>query len=145
MKHPVKSFFLTLLIAAVVIPVVAQPQRGQRGGDRQQTQEFRNLPPEARSDAHLTVFDEYLNLTESQEEQLKAVDAEFAERGEALRDESMSRQRKMLARKDLRDAHQQAVHDILTKEQYSIFLEQREAIQHDIRQRLKAYSEDGNK
>lgn len=146
MKRLITSFFITLLIAAVSIPVVAQPQRGQRGGERQQQmRDFRDIPQNVRTEAHLVVFDEYLNLTESQEEQLKTIDIAFAERGATLRSESINRQRKMLARKDLRDAHRQAIHEILTKEQYSILLEKKEAIQYDFRQRLKAFSDNGDK
>lgn len=145
MKRPITTFILTLLIAAVVIPVVAQPQRGQRGGDREQMQEMRNIPPEIRSEAHIAVFDEYLNLSDSQKSQIQAVDQEFAEKGAALREESMMPRRKRLAAEDLRNEHQQAIHEILTKDQYAVYLEKKEAIQYDIRQRLKAYSEDGNK
>ena len=57
----------------------------------------------------------------------------------------MSRDRKRIAMRDLRNEHQQAIHDLLTKDQYAIYLEQKEAIQYDIRQRLKAYSDNGNK
>ncbi len=145
MKRLVKSFFLTLLIAAVVIPVVAQPQRGQRGGERQQMAQFQNIPPEVRSEAHIAVFNEYLNLTDTQAEKFIAIDAEFAAKGEALREESMSPRRKRLAARDLRNEHQQAIHDILTKDQYAVYLEQKEAIQYDIRQRLKAYVDADNK
>ncbi len=145
MKRPITTFFLTLLIAAVVIPVVAQPQRGQRGGDREQMQEMRNIPPEIRSEAHIAVFDEYLNLSDSQKSQIQAIDQEFAEKGAALREEPMMPRRKRLAAEDLRNEHQQAIHEILTKDQYAVYLDKKEAIQYDIRQRLKAYSEDGNK
>ena len=44
--------------------------------------------------------------------------------------------------KDLRDEHQQAIHKVLTKDQYSVYLEKREDIRYDIRQRLMAYSKE---
>lgn len=145
MKRFITSFFLTLLIAAVVVPVVAQPQRGQRGGDREQMREFRDIPPEIRSEARIAIFDEYLDLSESQENLIKEIDAEFASKGDALREESMMPRRKRLAADDLRNEHQIAIHDVLTKDQYSVYLEHREAIQYDIRQRLKTYVDNGNK
>ena len=145
MKRIFKSIFLTFLIAAVTIPVVAQPQRGQQGGDREQIREFRDIPSEIRTEAQISVFDEYLDLSENQESQLMEIGIEFAKKGEALREESMRPRRKRLAAEDLRNEHQQAIHDLLTKDQYAIYLEQKEAIQYDIRQRLKAYSDNGNK
>jgi len=143
MKLLAKTFFLTLLIAAVVMPAIAQPQRGNQ--DRQQMEQFRDVPQEVRTEAHIAVFDEYLQLTDIQKEQIRVVDEEFAKKGDALREEPMNRKRKMMQAKDLRDEHQQAIHDILSKDQYAIYLEEKEAIQYEIRQRLKAYSEDGNK
>jgi hypothetical protein len=142
MKRLVKSFFLTLLIAVSVVPTVVH---AQRGGDRQQMREFQNIPHEIRTEAQIAVFDEYLNLSDDQENQLMDLGIEFAEKGQALREESMRPRRKRLAAEDLRNEHQQAIHDVLTKDQYSIYLEEKEAIQYDIRQRLRAYSEDGNK
>ncbi len=145
MKRIHFKVFLTLLITALTVPLAAQSQKGQRGGDRDQMRELSNVPPEIRSEAHIAVFDEYLDLSDTQENQIKEVDAEFAEKGEALREESMAPRRKRLAARDLRNEHQQAIHEILTKEQYSIYLQEREAIRYDIRQRLKAYSNNGNK
>jgi len=145
MTRILKSLFLTVLIAAAVMPVAAQPQRGNRGGDREQMQQLRDVPPEVRSEAHIAVFNKYLELSENQERQIREVDAQFAEKGAALRGAPMRGQRKMMQMGDLRNEHQQAIHDILTKDQYSVYLEQKEAIQFEIRQRLKAFTDDGNK
>ena len=50
---------------------------------------------------------------------------------------------KMAMGKELRDEHQKAIHQILTKEQYAIYLDKKEAIRYDIRQRLKDHVKDG--
>lgn len=142
MKRIINTTFIAALTMLVAVPVLAQPKHGEKGpGDERGM--FRDVPPEVKSEAHLAVFDEYLNLTDEQEAQIKAVDEEFAMKGAELREEKITRRKKMMAAKELKDAHQRAIHEILTKEQYSVFLAKREAIQYDIRQRLKDHVKDG--
>jgi hypothetical protein len=141
----INSFLsIFVLIALFSATALAQPGRGNRG-QQQDRQRMLNVPTEVRSEAHIAVFDEYLNLTDAQKEQIKTIDEDFAKRGTDLREASMNRQRRMVEMRDLRNEHQQALHEILSKEQYAVYLEKKEAIQYDIRQRLRAYSDDGNK
>ncbi|MBO6795386.1 MAG: hypothetical protein JJ895_15890 [Balneolaceae bacterium] len=146
MKRIISSFSIIALIAFFSVSTFAQPGRGNRGQQQgRQQMQIQDVPTEVRSEAHIAVFDEYLKLTDAQKVQIKKVEEDFAKRGEELRDASMARQRKMVAMRDLRNEHQQALHELLSKEQYAVYLEKKEAIQYDIRQRLKAYSEKGNK
>jgi hypothetical protein len=144
MKRINSSLSIFVLIALFSATALAQPGRGNRG-QQQDRQRMLNVPTEVRSEAHIAVFDEYLNLTDAQKEQIKTIDEDFAKRGTDLREASMNRQRRMVEMRDLRNEHQQALHEILSKEQYAVYLEKKEAIQYDIRQRLRAYSDDGNK
>lgn len=144
MKRINSSLSIFILIALFSATALAQPGRGTRG-QQQDRQRMLNVPTEVRSEAHIAVFDEYLNLTDAQKEQIKTIDEDFAKRGTDLREASMNRQRRMVEMRDLRNEHQQALHEILSKEQYAVYLEKKEAIQYDIRQRLRAYSDDGNK
>lgn len=144
MKRINSSLSIFILIALFSATALAQPGRGNRG-QQQDRQRMLNVPTEVRSEAHIAVFDEYLNLTDAQKEQIKTIDEDFAKRGTDLREASMNRQRRMVEMRDLRNEHQQALHEILSKEQYAVYLEKKEAIQYDIRQRLRAYSDDGNK
>lgn len=128
-----------MLLAFVSTPILAQSQqRGDRNRDR--SDRLRDVPTEVRTEAHIAVFDAYLSLTDEQKTALARIDQEFAIKREALRSEPVNRQRKMVMSRDLQSEHQQAIHDVLTKEQYSVFLEKREAIQVEVRQRLRAYS-----
>lgn len=144
MKRINSSLSIFVLIALFSATALAQPGRGNRG-QQQDRQRMLDVPTEVRSEAHIAVFDEYLNLTDAQKEQIKTIDEDFAKRGTDLREASMNRQRRMVEMRDLRNEHQQALHEILSKEQYAVYLEKKEAIQYDIRQRLRAYSDDGNK
>lgn len=126
----------------ISLPVFSQPKHGER--DRNQGKEkLRDIPLEVRSEVHLVVFDEYLDLSESQEEQIKQVDKEFVLKEKELKEEKINRKKKRVIAKELRDEHQKAIHQILTKDQYAIFLDKKEAIRYDIRQRLKDHTEDG--
>lgn len=144
MKRINSSLSIFVLIALFSATALAQPGRGNRG-QQLDRQRMLDVPTEVRSEAHIAVFDEYLNLTDAQKEQIKTIDEDFAKRGTDLREASMNRQRRMVQMRDLRNEHQQALHEILSKEQYAVYLEKKEAIQYDIRQRLRAYSDDGNK
>lgn len=143
MKRTIKTILVIAMIALIAFPVIAQPRQGDRGRNSERGM-TRDVSPEVRSEVHIAVFDEYLELSETQEEQIKAVDEEFALKGEQLREEKVNRRKKMMMAKELRDEHQQAIHEILTKEQYAAYLENKEAIQYDIRQRLKDHVKDGN-
>lgn len=139
MKSIRKTLSIILLLAFVSTPILAQSQqRGDRNRDR--SDRLRDVPTEVRTEAHIAVFDAYLSLTDEQKTALARIDQEFAIKREALRSEPVNRQRKMVMSRDLQSEHQQAIHDVLTKEQYSVFLEKREAIQVEVRQRLRAYS-----
>ncbi len=145
MKRNIKLFTTLLVITFVAVPVFSQPRPGERDRNPNQGREMlRELPPEVVSEAHLAVFDEYLDLSESQENQIKAVDEKFALKGKELREEKIDRRKKMVFAKELREDHQKAIHEILTKEQYSIYLDKKEAIQYDIRQRLKDHPKGDN-
>lgn len=145
MKRTIKSSFILALILLVASPVFAQQRQGDKnqrpGPDREM---MRDIPADVRTEAHVAVFDEYLNLTDSQEQQIREIDEEFAVKGEQIREEKVNRRKKMLMAKELKDEHQQAIHEVLTKEQYAVYLEKKEAIRYDIRQRLKDHVKDGN-
>lgn len=145
MKRTIKSSFILALILLVASPVFAQQRQGDKdrrpGPDREM---MRDIPADVRTEAHVAVFDEYLNLTDSQEQQIREIDVDFAVKGEQIREEKVNRRKKMLMAKELRNKHQQAIHEILTKEQYAVYLEKKEAIRYDIRQRLKDHVKDGN-
>ena len=143
MKRTFKTTLILAIIALVASPIFAQPKQGDRGRNSERGM-MRDVPPEVKSEAHIAVFDQYLELSKTQEEQIKAVDEEFALKGEELREEKVNRRKKMMMAKELRSEHQQAIHEILTKEQYSIYLEKKEAIRYDIRQRLIDHVKDGN-
>ncbi|MBO6523346.1 MAG: hypothetical protein JJ971_05930 [Balneolaceae bacterium] len=143
MKRTIKITLILAIVALVASPVFAQPKHGDRGRNAERGM-MRDVSPEVRSEAHVAVFDEYLELTETQEEQIKAADAEFAQKGAELREEKINRRKKMTMARELRSEHQKAIHEILTKEQYAVYLEKKEAIQYDIRQRLKDHAKDGN-
>ena len=145
MKRTIKSSFILALVLFIASPVIAQQRQGDRdrrpGPDREM---LRDIPAEVRTEAHVEVFDEYLSLTDSQEQQIREIDEEFATKGEQIREEKVNRRKKMLMAKELRNEHQQAIHEVLTKEQYAVYLEKKEAIRYDIRQRLKYHVKDGN-
>ena len=143
MKQTIKTTFVVAVIALLAAPVFAQPKPGERKPN-QAREMFRDIPAEVRTEAHVAVFDEYLNLTDSQEQKIREIDEEFAVKGEQIREEKVNRRKKMLMAKELKDEHQQAIHEVLTKEQYAVYLEKKEAIQYDIRQRLKDHVKDGN-
>ena len=144
MKRIISSLSIIALIALFSTATFAQQGRGNRG-PQQGRQQMLDVPTEVRTEAHIAVFDDYLKLTDSQKEKIKQVDEDFATQGKELREASMNRQRKMVAMRDLQNEHQKALHELLTKEQYAVYLDKKEAIQYDIRQRLKAYSDKGNK
>ena len=145
MMYLTKSFFSTLLITLIVVPVSAQQQRGQQNIEHKQVGELRNIPHEIRSETRIEVFNEYLSLSDDQINQLRTVYSELTPKRIDLREESMRAKRKKLTTENLKKKYQMAVHDILTKDQYSIFLEQQDAIQYDIHQRLNTYTEEENK
>ncbi len=142
MQRIIKSTLVLGLIILLASPVLAQQRKGDTE-KRPGREMLQDVPPEVRTEAHIAVLDEYLDLTESQENQIREVDEEFALKGEQIREEKVNRRKKMMMAKELREEHQQAIHEILTKEQYAIYLEKKEAIQYDIRQRLKDHSKDG--
>ncbi len=144
MKRINISLSIIVLIALFSATALAQPGRGNRG-QQQDRQQMLNIPTEVRSETHIAVFDQYLNLTDAQKEQIKIIDEDFAKRRIDFREASMNRQRRMVEMRDLRNEHQLALHEVLSKEQYAMYLEKKEAIQFDIRQRLRAYSDKGNK
>ncbi|MBO6537007.1 MAG: hypothetical protein JJ966_12340 [Balneolaceae bacterium] len=143
MKRTISTLSIFVLIALFSATAIAQPGRGNRG--QQANQRMLDIPAEVRSEAHIAVFDEYLKLSDTQKEQIKTIDKDFSERGKELREASINRQRRMVEMRDLRNEHQQALHKILSKDQYAVYLEKKESIQYDIRQRLRAYSDKGNK
>ena len=143
MKQPIKPFFLTLLISAMLAPIVAQAQRSVRDGNREDLNELRAIPPQLRTDTRLAVFNEYLALSDIQMDEIKT-DLELAAKAEELRGKTMRPRRKKIAVENLKTEHQVALHNILTKDQYSTYLEHKEAIQYEIRQRLKTISEEDN-
>ena len=148
MKQLVKTTLVLITTALLVVPASAQQRPGERGSQRekpgQHTDRLRDVPAEVRSEAQIAVFDEYLDLTDVQKENLIKANNGAALRADKLRGEKINRQKKMGMARELRNEHQQAIHNILTKEQYSIFLDKREAIQYDIRQRLKDYTKTGD-
>lgn len=103
---------------------------------------MRDVPVEVKTEAHLSVFDEYLNLSDTQKDQLRQIDENFARKGTELREEKIAPRKKRMKAAELRKEHQIALHEMLTKDQYATYLEKREAIRYDIRQHLKAYNED---
>ena len=144
MKQPIKPFFLTLLISAMLAPIVAQAQRSVRDGNREDLNELRAIPPQLRTDTRLAVFNEYLALSDIQMDEIKKTDLELAAKAEELRGKTMRPRRKKIAVENLKTEHQVALHNILTKDQYSTYLGHKEAIQYEIRQRLKTISEEDN-
>ena len=148
MKRIAKTSLIVLLAALFSTQIFAQKRgnddrRGDRNRpDRDRIQLLMNIPAEVRSDIHVSVFDEYLSLTDAQKKELIAVDQTFNTKMSEVRDEKVNRRKKGGMMKDLRDEHQQAIHKVLTKDQYSVYLEKREAIRYDIRQRLMAYSKE---
>lgn len=144
MKEPVKLIFLTLLISAILVPAVAQPQKSVRDGNREDLNELRAIPLQVRTDTRIAVFNEYLALSDIQVDEIKKIDLELAAKAEELRGKTMRPRRKKIAAKDIKTEHQVALHNILTKDQYAIYLEHKEAIQYEIRQRLKTISDEDN-
>lgn len=149
MKQLAKTTLLLLTAFFIAVPALAQQRPGDRGPERgrpggPEMDRMRDVPVEVRSEAQIAVFDEYLKLSDTQKEELIKANEAAASKADELRDEKVNRRKKMDMAKELRDEHQQAIHDILTKEQYSIFLDKKEAIQYDIRQRLKDYTKKGD-
>lgn len=148
MKPFVKTTLVLIAAILIAVPSSAQQRGGDRGPERARPggdmDRLRDVPAEVRSEAQVAVFDEYLELTDVQKQNLIKANNDAAVKADKLRDEKINRQKKMGMARELRDEHQQAIHDILTKEQYSIFLDKREAIQYDIRQRLKDYTKKGD-
>ena len=147
MKKLLKTLSISLIMALIALPTMAQMgNRADRGtGIRNQTprgdrmQMFTNIPADVRADIHIAVFDEYLNLTDTQKTKLAEIDRDFADKGIALRTEAMGRDRKNVAMRDLQNEHQVAIHDLLTKEQYATYLSKREAIRVETQQRMRDY------
>lgn len=123
------------------------PQRdmGQRAQtatpNRPHQQAFLNVPADVRSEIHIAVFDEYLNLTDDQKQKLVLIDTDFAAKRAALLDNSQpgKRNNNRGLMRTLSDEHQKAIHDLLTKEQYAMFLEKRGEIQDQVQLKMLAY------
>lgn len=146
MKRIIKISTTVLVMTLIALPAFSQPRNGDRDGNRDRNkgrEMFREIPPEVRTEAQLAVFDEYLELSDSQEGDIKEISAVFALRGEELKEEKVNRRTKRMKANELRNERLVAIHDILTKEQYSTYLQNKEAIQYDIRQRLKDHVQDG--
>ena len=143
MKRLFKTNLSVLVLLLLAAPLFAQPGRGNdaRPGPHHPERFMEKVPAEVRTDAQIAVFDEYLDLSAEQEQQIRDTEAAFAEKAEAIREEKVLRHKKMDMMRELKKEHQLAIHEILTKEQYSVFLEKREAIQFDIRQRLKEFTD----
>lgn len=148
MKRTLKTFTVSLILALIAFPAFAQMGGGRphpKGNNRperpvgQRMDMLANVPAEVRTDIHIAVFDEYLKLSEEQKTKLAKIDAEFAEKHEALRNDPMRGDRKRIAMRDLQNEHQLAIHDLLTKKQYSIYLEKKEAIQTKIHTKMRDY------
>ena len=74
MKRTIRLFTVLVVTTLVALPALSQPRNGDGDGDMNRNAErgmFRDVPLEVRSEAHLAVFDEYLDLNESQEDQTK--------------------------------------------------------------------------
>ncbi|MCG8374374.1 MAG: hypothetical protein MI700_12605 [Balneolales bacterium] len=151
MKRSFNTLFITALIVLIAAPAFAQNRQGMRGGERGQRgwdrgdrmeRVMQDVSPELRSEAHLAVLDKYVNLTPDQENQIVTADEEFAAKGEELREAPMNRQRKAVAAADLKKEHQLAIYDILTKEQYRVFLVEREAIRIEVREYIQEQLDD---
>ncbi len=150
MKNSAKSTLLFIVALLLAVPALAQQRPSDRGpgngrpGAGPEMDRLRDVPSEVRSEAQIAVFDEYLKLTDVQKKQLAQANDDAATKADKLRDQKVNRQKKMDMARELRNEHQQAIHKILSKEQYSVFLEKKEAIQYDIRQRLKDYTRNGD-
>ena len=64
MKQPLNHFFLTILISAILVPIVAQAQKCTCG-NREDLNELRAIPPQLRTDTRIAVFHEYLELSDT--------------------------------------------------------------------------------
>ena len=94
MKQPIKPFFLTILISAILVPIVAQAQKSVRDGNREDLNELRAIPPQLRTDTRIAVFHEYLELSDIQIDEIKKIDLELAAKAEELRGKTMRPRRK---------------------------------------------------
>lgn len=149
--NTMKSFSKTLtalfVLSFISFSAIAQSgMRGDRGAQQRDRamDRLRDVPVEVRTEAHVAVFDEYLNLTDAQKTKLKEIDQKFVQRGQTLRQNKTYPQKKRVQGRALRNERRQAIHQLLTKEQYAVYLEKQEAIRYDIRQRLRSYNQSGN-
>lgn len=139
----VAILFLSLISVSALAQTGIRGERGNQHRDRAMDR-LRDVPVEVRTEAHVAVFDEYLNLTDAQKIKLKEIDQKFAQRGQALRQNKTYPQKKRVQGRELRNERRQAIHQLLTKEQYAVYLEKQETIRYDIRQRLRSYIQSGN-
>lgn len=133
MKEQIKKWSLTAGILLLVSSMgIAQNQRQQRDrvGDR--------VSVEERADIRIAVMKEYMDLSSDEENKYKEAFLGFEKKAvqKLRRTRNQPRKRKAEANK-LRKEHLKEMQKILSKEHFTLFLENHEAIQYDIRQRLK--------
>ncbi len=136
---------LAVLIPLIFISSISFAQQRDRGmAMNRSAEQMQDIPAEVKADAHLSVLNEYLKLDDAQKTRIKKIDLEHAEKTANIRTQKIAARKKMPLMREAQQEHQKEIHSILTKDQYASFLENREAIQFDIRQKLIEYNKSKN-
>lgn len=128
-----KSLTVTVVLLLSLSTIVsAQQQR------RQQMKAMQKVSLEERADVRIAVMKEYMDLSDAEETKYRSAFIDFekkaVQRMKGTRNQP--RKRRMEAR-DLKKEHMKEMQKILSKDHFTAFLENHEAIQYDIRQRLR--------
>ncbi|MEL6836514.1 MAG: hypothetical protein AAFP77_26175 [Bacteroidota bacterium] len=83
----------------------------------------------------METFVEALNLTDEQKIEFKAISSKYNEQMMAVRDSDMSNMKKYREVKAIRSARNAEMEELLTEEQYEIYLEKQEEIQQQMKER----------
>lgn len=136
---------LTVLIPILFISSISFAQQRDRGmAMNRMGEQMQDIPAEVKAEAHVAVLNKYLKLDEAQKTKIKKIDLDHAEKTANIRSQKIAPRKKMPLMQELQQEHQKEVHAVLTKEQYASYLENKEAIRYDIRQKLMEYSKSKN-
>lgn len=142
MKRIFASGLTLLLVTAFLMPLQAQ-QRGMRGqkGKKAQMERFRDIPSEQKHQMRMEVLNEYLSLTDDQVLKMNELELDLEAKRQTHREAKVGKAKKRVMQQQMQEYHKAQLHEILTKEQYAIYLEKQEAIRYDIRTKMSAYLE----
>lgn len=139
------SKILTVLIPILFISSISFAQQRDRGmAMNRMAEQMQDIPAEVKADAHVSVLNEYLKLSETQKTEIKKIDLVHAEKTSEIRNQKIAPRKKMPLMQEAQQEHQKEIHAVLSKEQYASYLENKEAIRYDIRQKLIEYNKSKN-